>query len=274
MSIKIQVDDAVFLMKNERYLGALTNLMLAVAASSRKTYPKKETKSFKFPNDTMRDNEAFKVFVSSSIRKMLFGDYSDAKSENTGISVNFREKQYDLSEILYKFYRCELVHEGGLPTDVLFSPPNNDHSGLSFSISRDNNSFVLDHNLLNILLEIVINARCNKNIFNVKNNDIFPVDEYSDEQISESLVNKYDITPGRFSILKEAVRHITPELIKDYKNAELLAEFSKLVSSGVINGSAITGLASYQLSNYQGGLEVKGINIIREIADLYRSNSV
>lgn len=272
MSIKIQVEDAIFLMKNERYLGALTNLMLAVAASSRKTYPKKITKSFKYPKDIMRDNEAFKVFVSSSMRKMLFGDYSDAKSENTGISVNFREQQFDLSEILYKFYRCELVHEGELPSDVSFAPPENDHSGLSLSISND--SFVLDYNLLNILLEIVIHARCNRDTFNIKNNDILPIDEHSDERISESLVNKYEITPGRFNILKEAVRHITPELIKEYENSDLLMEFTKLVSSGVINGSAITGLASYQLSNYQGILELKGINIIRDIANFYRSESV
>lgn len=43
MSIKSQVEDALFLEQNGRPLGALTMLLLATAASSRRTYPQGTT---------------------------------------------------------------------------------------------------------------------------------------------------------------------------------------------------------------------------------------
>ena len=40
MSVRQQVEDAKVLAQNGRHVGALTNLMLAVAASARKCFPK------------------------------------------------------------------------------------------------------------------------------------------------------------------------------------------------------------------------------------------
>lgn len=271
MSIKIQVDDSIFLIKNQRYLGALTNLMLAVAASSRKAFPKGVTPSVKFPNDQMRDGEAFKIFLSSSIREMLFGDYGESNSESTGICVSFRGQSYDLADILYKFYRCELVHEGELPEDVKFVPPPNDSGGVSLSISHDETSFILDYNLLNILIEAVVKAKCNRELFNIEVKDMAPKGEESDAQISEAIVEKHGITPGRFNICKEVVRNVGPEAINQMNDLDLTNEFSVLVSTGAINGSAITGLASHQLSSYEGVLQSKGIEIIRDVAGFYKA---
>lgn len=122
MSIKEQVEDALFLSQNGRHVGALTNLMLAIAASSRKTFPR-GAKSREEPSKEMGDGEAFTLFLGGRIRKILFGDYGGPDIGNSGISVGFRGKQYDVAYILYKFYRCELVHNGELPEDIEFQPP-------------------------------------------------------------------------------------------------------------------------------------------------------
>lgn len=71
MSIRQQVEDARFLAQHGRHLGALTNLMLAVAASSRKTFSK-GTKSIEQPNEVMEDREAFTLFLGGRIRRLLF----------------------------------------------------------------------------------------------------------------------------------------------------------------------------------------------------------
>ena len=63
MSIKQQIDDAIFLAKNGRHQGALTVLMLAVAASSRKTFPKKKSKSIADPSKVISDREAFTLLL-------------------------------------------------------------------------------------------------------------------------------------------------------------------------------------------------------------------
>ena len=62
MSIKAQVEDALFLSHNGRYVGALTNLTLAIAASSRKIFPQ-GTKSKEDSSKEMGDREAFTLFL-------------------------------------------------------------------------------------------------------------------------------------------------------------------------------------------------------------------
>jgi hypothetical protein len=38
----------------------------------------------------------------------------------TKISVEFRGDCLPIETIFYKWMRCELIHEGGLPTDIVF----------------------------------------------------------------------------------------------------------------------------------------------------------
>jgi len=270
MSIKQQVDDAVFLAKNGRYLGALTNLMLAVAASSRKTFPKGKTKSLKDPAKNMGDGEAFTLFVGGRIKKILFGDFGGPDSGSSGISVSFKGKQYDVAYVLYKYYRCGLVHEGELPEDIEFNPPNkNQNSGVGVSISCGN-IMVLDYGWIDLLVNAVIYARCNGKIFNIDHFDIVPVDGVSEDGHCKLMVQAYGITPGRYHILKEAVRHITPTSVVKDTDELLVKKFRDLVSSNVINSGAIIGLSSHELSDQEGKLLPKGLEILKKIGAAYR----
>jgi hypothetical protein len=274
MSIKQQVEDAAFLAENERYLGALTNLMLAVAASSRKTFPKGKTKSLEDPTKKMGDREAFTLFVGGRIRKILFGDFGGPDIGNSGISVNFKGKQHDVAYILYKYYRCELVHEGELPEDIEFSAPSKDQNlsvnngGVSVSIGCGN-TMVLDYGWIDLLINAVVYARCNGKIFGIDHFDLVPITGVSEEEHCNLMVQNYGITPGRYQILKEAARHITPNSVVNDDEGLLIKKFSELVSQNIINGGAITGLSSHALSDKDGILLPKGLEILKKIGAVY-----
>jgi hypothetical protein len=275
MSIKQQVEDAVFLAKNKRHLGALTNLMLAVAASSRKAFPKDKIKSLKDPQKMMGDAEAFTLFLGGRIRKILFGDFGGPDNGNSGICVNFKGKQLDLAYILYKYYRCELVHEGELPEDIEFSPlseaKNMSISNSSYSVSiSSGNTMNLDYGWIDLLVNAVTHARCNGEIFGIKHFDLMAVDGIDEKDHCDSIVNKYDITPGRYQILKEATRHLTPTSVVGDTDDVLVNKFSVLVNKNIINSGAISGLSSRQLSDQAGKLLPKGIEIIREIGKTFK----
>lgn len=93
MSIRARVEDALFLYQNGRYEGAFLNILVAVAATSRKEYP-----------NISGERERFELFLNSRWRGV--------------ISVEYRSKCYPIPQIFYKWFRCELVHEGGLPVDI------------------------------------------------------------------------------------------------------------------------------------------------------------
>lgn len=274
MSINQQVEDAAFLAENERYLGALTNLMLAVAASSRKTFPKGKTKSLEDPTKKMGDREAFTLFVGGRIRKILFGDFGGPDIGNSGISVNFKGKQHDVAYILYKYYRCELVHEGELPEDIEFSAPSTDQNlsvsngGVNVSIGCGN-TMVLDYGWIDLLINAVVYARCNGKIFDIEHFDLVPTAGVSEEEHCNLMVQDYGITPGRYQILKEATRHITPSSVVNDDERLLIKKFSELLSKNIINGGAITGLSSHALSDRDGKLLPKGLEILKKIGAVY-----
>lgn len=275
MSIKQQVEDAIFLAENGRHVGALANLLLAVAASSRKTFPKDKTKSIKEPKKMMKDGEAFTLFLGGRIRKILFGDFGGPDMGNSGISVNFKDKQLDVAYILYKYYRCELVHEGELPEDIEFSPPTDDRNlgisngGVSVLISAGN-TMNLDYGWIDLLVNAVTHARCNGALFGIEHFDLVAVDGVNEKIHCDAIVKEYGITPGRYQILKEATRHITPTCVVRDNDDVLIQKFSELVEKNTINGGAITGLYSHQLSDRAGKLLPKGLEIIREIGKVFR----
>lgn len=268
MSIRAQVEDAIFLAKNERFIGALTTLMLAVAASSRKVFPK-GTKSLEKPEEEMRDREAFTLFLGGRIRKLLFGDFGGPDIGNSGMSVGFKGKQYDMAYVLYKYYRCELVHNGELPEDIEFAPSQRPEPGkLSVSISSGD-KMVLDHGWIDLLINAVVQAECNGQEFGIKHYRLVPKHGTDESIISKTTVAKFNITPGRFEILKHAVRSINPQLVRRSKDEQVVTLFSQLVETGEINGGAITGLSNYGLTERNGTLLPKGLAILRHISEAY-----
>jgi hypothetical protein len=106
--VQARIEDAGLLADNGRYEGALLMLLVAVAATSRKRYPR-GTPSKKHPSKKMGDREAFQTFVRDEVWRLV-KEYKDF--------VVFRGKQRPIEEFLYEFLRNELIHEGGTPVDL------------------------------------------------------------------------------------------------------------------------------------------------------------
>jgi hypothetical protein len=95
VTILDRIEDANLLWRNGRKEGALLSVLIAVAAAATSKYP------------TLGDRERFEKYVR--------------ESSNVRLSVEFRGDIHPLETVFYKFLRCELVHEGGLPQDIKFA---------------------------------------------------------------------------------------------------------------------------------------------------------
>ena len=99
MSIRARIEDAAFLWQHRHQEGALLSALVAVATTARRRFPDRKA---------VGDREAFERFLSSA--------------HSVRLSVEYRGDAQPIEHIFYKWLRCELVHEGGLPIDIEFMP--------------------------------------------------------------------------------------------------------------------------------------------------------
>lgn len=142
MSIRARVEDAEFLWQHERYEGAFLSALSAVAATSRLRYPDRKA---------TKDGDAFRKFLKGG--------------KGGELGVEFRGDVHSIEHIFYKWLRCELVHEGGLPVDIQFMP---DAPLGALSIRAGGKpEFILklSHGWFHYLLSLVTNAPENSGVF-------------------------------------------------------------------------------------------------------------
>lgn len=99
MSVEARIEDALFLWKSGRREGAFLTALVAVAATARKRFPDRKA---------VGDRDAFERFLEAAYRIRL--------------SVEYRGERHPIEHVFYKWFRCELVHEGALPIDIEFMP--------------------------------------------------------------------------------------------------------------------------------------------------------
>ena len=97
MSIRSRIDDAKVLWESNRLEGAFLLALVAVAATARRQSPNQKG-----------DKQVFEDFLRQGLFERL--------------SVEYRGDLHPVYHIFYKWFRCELVHEGSLPVDVEFMP--------------------------------------------------------------------------------------------------------------------------------------------------------
>ena len=97
MSIRARIEDALLLWENGRKEGAFLNVLIAVAGTSRRRFPDRKV---------VTDRDAFIQFLE--------------KAHSVRLSVEYRGECLPVEQIFYKWIRCQLVHEGGLPVDIQF----------------------------------------------------------------------------------------------------------------------------------------------------------
>ncbi|HUU11085.1 MAG TPA: hypothetical protein VM431_11195 [Phycisphaerae bacterium] len=155
--------------------GALDQLLLGIAATSRKRYPKSTVPG---------DGEAFVRFVEDEIRSGLF--FGPHVTE-VNFAMPWRGKSVSLAEILYQI-RCSTVHEGALPADVHYAPGGEPHL-LVLRIDDTTGAFVFQDTLLRCL------DRCVHNVpENATELDPLPVASYTGPSVTSGPGGPYTVT--------------------------------------------------------------------------------
>ena len=126
------------LYQNDRYEGAFLTALVAVSATARREDPDKK----------MTDRECFETFLDKKWRGAL--------------KVEFRGELHTIFHIFYKWFRCELVHEGGLPIDIEFIKSKE----LTLRAGGTPDYILkISHGWFHWLIETVVEASCNKEEF-------------------------------------------------------------------------------------------------------------
>ena len=124
--------------------GALDQLLLGIAATSRKRYPRSRVRD---------DRVAFIRFLEDEIRSGLFlGPHITA----VNFAMPWRGKNLSLAEILYKI-RCRQVHRASLPHDVHYAAGGDPHR-LVVRIDKASGQFVFQDSLLRCLIRCIHNV--------------------------------------------------------------------------------------------------------------------
>ena len=89
-----RVEDALILWDHGRREGAFLLAILAVIVRARQVHPEG------------READAFRRYIESLLGPRL--------------SVEYRGAQWPIERLFYTWFRCEIVHRGGLPVDIRF----------------------------------------------------------------------------------------------------------------------------------------------------------
>lgn len=265
MTIKEQIEDAKFLAENGRNVGALTVLMLAIAGSSKKAFPS-GTRSLVNPKQKMKDCESFTLFLGGRLRKFVTGGAISPEIGESGIYIGFRGESHSLEYVLYKFYRCELVHESTLPDDVKFDDVRGRVKGIW--IDTTDNQIILGAGLIDVLIDAVVYARVNGPEFGIEHYDL-ACRAPDESAFLASICKKYDMTRGRVEMLKHVVRNLSPSEINGSSDVEVQQQFQGLIESGVVAGGMVVGLKNRGILDERSRLLDSGVRVIREIAANY-----
>lgn len=175
MSILERLEDARFLYHNGRRDGALLSVLVGVAATSRRRYP----------HPANGDRDAFVRFLLDEHPVLLTksnwmptseDDYKRSIERTLAVDSNgnrvggwwfkvpgsdWPDELMPLAMILYKYVRCNLAHEAGLPSNVEFieTEPGN----LRFSVLPDR--LQLSNSLMDGLYRVVTYAPENSDLF-------------------------------------------------------------------------------------------------------------
>ena len=141
MSIRDRVEDAELLGAHNRYEGAFLSALSAVAATARLRYPDRKA---------VKDGDAFKQFLERS---------------PGWLNVEFRGECHSVEHIFYKWLRCELVHEGGLPVGIQFMPDTTPGALSVRAGGKPEYILKLSYSWFHYLLSAVRNAPENHEVF-------------------------------------------------------------------------------------------------------------
>lgn len=141
MSIRDRLEDADLLWGHHRREGALLIVLVATAATARKTFPQ-----------ITGDRASFEAFMKTT--------------HDRTISVEYRGQQVDLDHLFYKWLRCELVHTATLPVDLRIDDTFSDPDSCSVRAGgAPNHAVLLSPGWYYFLTSAIRNAAANSDAF-------------------------------------------------------------------------------------------------------------
>jgi hypothetical protein len=164
LGIRRRIEDAHVLWREGRKEGAFAQVLLAVAATARKRYPKAPHGVQPVPDEQRphageyaRDGNAFKTFVLDEMKKITGG-------LKYGVAFPFQGANTPLEEILYEHLRCALIHEGGMPDSIVLTQPVRDGEK-TFDVLQLRDPLGFPEGWINTLLCVVVQAPENEPLF-------------------------------------------------------------------------------------------------------------
>lgn len=152
MSIRERVRDAHLLYQHGHREGALLSVLIAVAASARRRYPKPK----------FRDHDAFVKWIGEEMLAITGGR---VRNYNVAVPGADPTKWVDglmpLGECLYSFIRCNLAHEATLPDNVEFFPAD----AMSLSIDINDTTIRLSDTWMDALTQAIQYAPENHDLY-------------------------------------------------------------------------------------------------------------
>lgn len=268
MSIESHIKAAQVLVEANMHHEALSNIMIAIAGSARKLYPQGTlSKNPRRLKQKMGDKESFTLFLGQRLARILICNYA---SDNSGIVICINNEDKLLEEILYHNYRCELIHEAGLPIGIEFVKGTSTDA----TIRLGANSIVLDYAWLSLLISVVVNAPSNYDIFGGFKRLETTKGTLEEDQFRDDVISKFNITLGRYEILKEvcAVLGIENILLQDFQQLKEMFTVSFVANSSKLgfNDGIYTGLSTRNLIDKDHKLTTLGAQILKEISGFYK----
>lgn len=266
------VSDARFLTQHGRHFGALTVLLVAVAASSRRAFPKGKTKSLAKPKEQMGDGEAFKLFLGGRLRRLLLGEGYTDRPTSSGITFDVEGKTIDLADAIYRYYRNAIIHEGELAARVEFR----DSRGHGLTITSGE-TFSLDLGLLDTLVDVVSGADCNATLFGRELYELKPLPGSNEAEFVADIVGEYHLVgPGRVETMKRAILFMGDVDVAATDDDDLRRLFDLAFENpeSELKGGDMTGLKSRGFADQSGQLTPRGIAFLRRIAAQYTRERV
>ena len=165
MSVRERIEDAKLLWQTGRKEGAFIMILIAVAATARKRYPKPPKGAKPVPEgqrpwtgEYANDGTAFKTFLLDEMDKITGGmKYT--------VAFPFRGTgKVPLEDILYAHLRCHMVHEGETPPTITFTEPVM-KDGKSQSVLRLRDPLDLPEFWLWNMARVVTQAPENRDLF-------------------------------------------------------------------------------------------------------------
>ncbi|MGK3120437.1 hypothetical protein QZH45_14280 [Pseudomonas corrugata] len=268
MSIAQTIEDAEFLKKEGRYIAALAQAFIAIAASSKIKFPEGVRSRWK-PSKNMSDREAFITFLGTELRRKYFS-YAYGLDASSGIIVDLDGEAQPIERILYEKYRCGLIHEAKLSSQFELIE---DADPAAVSINRANGKLAIGYSWIDLLLQIVKTAPSNGKELGYIGYEFRMIGVFDEAELSDGLRLKYMTWPWNeipfpLHVFRQFIQLMPGVNLSRLDDPALSEMFAESIDKQLISGS-IAGLRDRGLIDHAHKLTKIGILIAREVGTRY-----